>query len=119
MAHAPVRVSHELEAWLASEGDHTLGGLTALFEEKSFALAFVLLLGVPALPLPTGGVTHVFEVVAVLLAVQLVAGRERVWLPQRWRRLELAGPRQERFLHGLLRFIRFLERFSRPRATFL
>ena len=49
--------------------------LVELFEEKSFAIVFVLLLGVPALPLPTGGATHVFEVIAVLLAAQLIAGR--------------------------------------------
>ena len=36
----------------------------------------MILLGVPALPLPTGGVTHVFEVITVLLAAQLVVGRD-------------------------------------------
>jgi hypothetical protein len=51
------------------------------FQEKSFAVLFVLLLGVPALPLPTGGATHVFEVIAVLLALQLTAGRNEIWLP--------------------------------------
>ena len=54
----------------------------------------------PALPLPTGGATHVFEVIAVLLALQLIAGREHIWLPERWRRLELAGPRQQRFVRA-------------------
>src|SRR4051812_127752 len=89
----PPKVSDELEGWLNGDGRKTVGGLIELFEEKSFALLFVLLLGVPALPLPTGGVTHVFEVLAVLLAVQLVVGRDEIWLPQRWRELELAGPR--------------------------
>jgi hypothetical protein len=112
-------VSRELERWLESDGDKTLGNLVELFEEKSFAILFVLLLGVPALPLPTGGATHVFEIIAVLLALQLIAGREHIWLPDRWRRLELAGPRQRRFIAGLMKFIRFLERFSRPRLTFL
>src|SRR3954471_9837582 len=115
----PPKVSDELERWLAGEGDKTLGGLIELFEEKAFALLFVLLLGVPALPLPTGGATHVFELIAVLLALELIAGREAVWLPQRWNRIELAGPRREKFLNGLLRFIRGLERFSKPRARFL
>ena len=112
-------VSRELERWLESDGEKTLGNLVELFEEKSFAILFVLLLGVPALPLPTGGATHVFEIIAVLLALQLIAGREHIWLPERWRRLELAGPRQRRFIAGLMKFIRFLERFSRPRLTFL
>jgi hypothetical protein len=112
-------VSTELERWLQSDGDKTLGSLVELFEEKSFALLFVLLLGVPALPLPTGGATHVFEIIAVLLALQLIAGREHIWLPERWRGLELAGPRQQRFIAGLMKMIRRLERFSRPRLRVL
>ena len=112
-------VSDELERWLQSEGEKTLGSLVELFEEKSFAIVFVLLLGVPALPLPTGGATHVFEIIAVLLAGQLIAGRTRIWLPQRWHALELAGPRQQRFIAGLMRMIRRLERFSRPRLRLL
>src|SRR3954453_1763279 len=123
MARSPTpeahSVSRELERWLESDGRKTLGGLIELFEEKALALLFVLLLGVPALPLPTGGATHVFEVIAVLLALQLIAGREHIWLPQRWRRLEMAGKNRERFLSGLMRMIRRLERFSKPRFTFL
>jgi hypothetical protein len=115
----PLSVSHELERWLQSDGDKTLGSLVALFEQKSFAILFVLLLGVPALPLPTGGATHVFEIIAVLLAAQLIAGRTEIWLPQRWRGLELAGARQQRFIAALMRMIRRLERVSRPRLRFL
>jgi hypothetical protein len=115
----PAKVSDELERWLRGDGKKTLGSLIGLFEEKSFALLFVLLLGVPALPIPTGGATHVFEVIAVLLAVQLIAGRDTIWLPERWRGRELAGERQQRFIAGLMRMIRRLERFSRPRLRFL
>ena len=113
------RVSDDLERWLEREGEKTLGSLIELFEEKSFALLFVLLMGVPALPLPTGGATHVFEIIAVLLALQLIVGREQIWLPQRWRERELAGERQQRFIARLLRMIRRLERFSKPRFRFL
>src|SRR6476661_4331973 len=115
----PPKVSDELERWLAGDGDKTLGGLIELFEEKAFALIFVLLLGVPALPIPTGGATHVFEIVAVLVAGQLVFGRDGIWIPRRWRGLQLAGPKQRRFLGALLKVIRVLERVSRPRLRFL
>jgi hypothetical protein len=115
----PEKVSDELERWLSGDGPKTLDSLIDLFGEKSFALLFVLLLGVPALPLPTGGATHVFEAIAILLAAQLVAGSERIWLPRRWRALELAGKRQQRFLQGLMKMIRRLERFSKPRLRFL
>jgi hypothetical protein len=112
-------VSEQLAAWLAGDGEKTVASLIELFQEKSFAILFVVLLGVPALPLPTGGATHVFEIIAVLLAAQLIAGREAIWLPKRWRNLELAGDRQQRFLAGLMRLIRRLERISRPRLRFL
>lgn len=50
---------------------------------------------------------------------------ESVWwtawgrLPRRWRALELAGPRQQRFIAGPMRLIRRLGRHSRPRLRFL
>ena len=112
-------VSQALQGWLDHDGEKTLGSVVDLFEEKSFALLFVLLLGVPALPLPTGGATHVFEIVALLLALQLITGRDEIWLPQRWRNLDLAGAGQQRFINRLMRVIRWLERFSRPRLRFL
>jgi hypothetical protein len=112
-------LSDQLEGWLTGDGDRTLGGLINLFEEKAFALAFVLLMGVPALPIPTGGATHVFEIIAVLLAGQLIAGRDEVWLPQRWRRIAMTGKSREKFLRTLTRSIRRLERISKPRFKFL
>ena len=113
------RLSDELERWLTGDGEKTLGSLVDAFGDKSFAILFVLLLGVPALPLPTGGATHVFEVIAALIALQLIAGRHKIWLPQRWRALELAGERQQRFIASLMKLIRRLERRSRPRLAFL
>jgi len=115
----PERVSEQLDRWLRTRGDKTLGSLIDLFEEKSFALLFVLLLGVSALPLPTGGATHVFAIIAMLLALELIAGRDQIWLPERWRKLELAGAKRQRFLTALMKMIRRLERLSRPRLRFL
>ena len=111
------RLSDEIEAWLKSPGHKRLGDLVEVFGKRSFAIAFVLLLALPALPLPTGGVTHVFEVIAVLLALQLMVGRDEIWLPRRLCERELGG--DAKFLNGLIRVIRRVERFSRPRLTFL
>ena len=111
------RLSDELRAWIERDEQPTLGGLVDVFGHRAFAIVFVMLLGVPALPLPTGGATHLFEIVAVLLAAQLVFGRDEIWLPERWRRLTLAT--EGRFVRGLLGVIRRLERVSRPRATFV
>jgi hypothetical protein len=117
---AQEKVSNQIERWLASDGDKTLGALIDVFQEKSFALIFTLLLGAPALPLPTGGATHVFEIIAMLVALQLVAGRDRIWLPERWRKVDLGtGGGRTRFIKGLMKAIRWIERFSRPRLRFL
>jgi hypothetical protein len=111
--------SEQLDGWLSGDGEKTLGGLIATFEEKSFALLFIILMGVPALPLPTGGVTHVFEIITMLLALQLIAGRDRIWLPERWQGLALAGGSREKFITKLMSVIRWLERRSKRRLGFL
>jgi hypothetical protein len=112
-------LSDELGAWLGGP-DTTLGGLVDLFGERSFALLFVVLMALPALPLPTGGATHVFEIVVALVALQLIAGRRAVWIPERWRGLLIAGKNGDaKFVQTLVKIIRRLERFSRPRFAFL
>jgi hypothetical protein len=89
------------------------------FDEKSFAIVFTVLLSVPALPLPAGGVTHVFEAIAMLVALQLVIGRRSIWLPERWKRIDLRGGTGERFTAALVRRVRWFERFSHPRWAIL
>ena len=82
-AHSePLALSDQLEGWLTGDGDKTLGSLVHAFGDKSFAILLVVLLAVPALPLPTGGVTHVFVLIAALIALEMIAGRNEVWLPR-------------------------------------
>jgi hypothetical protein len=112
-------LSDRLERWLSGQGTKTIGSLIDVFEEKSFAVLFVLLLSVPALPLPTGGVTHVFEVIATLLALELIVGRRKVWLPERWRAREISPAMRQRFSEKLLPRIRWIEGHSHARLGFL
>jgi hypothetical protein len=111
-------LSEQLERWLRSDHRKTIGGLVELFQEKSFAVLFVVLLAIPALPLPTGGVTHVFEVIAMLLALELIIGRREVWLPDRWLRRELPEGIEKQGA-VLIRRIRWIERHSMARLGVL
>ena len=113
------RLSDRLERFLGGDEPKTIGSLVDVFEEKSFAVLFVLLLAIPALPLPTGGVTHAFEVIAMLLALELIAGRRKVWLPERWRQREIGADTRRRFSEKLLPRIRWIERHSHARLAFL
>jgi hypothetical protein len=107
--------SEELESWLRSPGKKTLGELLDVFDEKSFAMALLVLMITPALPLPTGGVTHVFELITMLIALQMVIGRQSIWLPKRLRRRELGPATTEKAIPFIARRVRWFERFARPR----
>ena len=111
--------STELESWLRSDQPKTLGALEKVFAEKSFAVAILLLMFLPALPIPTGGVTHVFEAITLLLAFEMILGRRSIWLPERWRKRELGKTITGKAIPFIIRRVRWFERFSRPRAAWL
>jgi hypothetical protein len=112
----PPRATELIRAWRESDREKTLGGLIDAIDSKGFALLLVILLGPSALPIPTGGLTHVFEVAAALLALQLIAGRREVWLPERIRRIELGGEKSAKAVDAIERYIGKLERITRPRG---
>ena len=109
--------SDQLERWLGSADGKTLGRLGDVFAEKSFAVSILFLMFLPALPLPTGGITHVFEAITVLLAAQMVLGARTIWLPARWRDRELGEATTTKAMPFMVRRIRWFERFARPRGT--
>jgi hypothetical protein len=109
--------SDELERWLRSDGEKTLGSMGTVFAERSFAAMILLLMILPATPLPTGGVTHVFEVITVLLGLQMVIGRRTIWLPARFARRSLGATTTDKAIPFIVKVVRKVERFSRPRGV--
>jgi len=110
------QLSDQLEALLQTE-HVTIGSLTDLLDERSFAVVLMVLMLPSALPIPTGGVTHVLEVFAALIALQMVVGRHELWIPRRLARKELGATFTGKAAPKLLRFIRWFERHSRPRLA--
>lgn len=111
------KFSDDLEGWLRGDQPKTLGGLTDAFAEKSFAVTILLLMFVPALPLPTGGLTHVFEGITIVLAAEMVIGLREIWLPERWQGRELGPTVTGKAIPFMIRWIRRVERYSRPRGA--
>lgn len=107
--------SDELEAWLSSDDTKTLGSLHHVFGEKSFAVAFLILLFIPALPVPTGGLSHVTEAIAIVLAAQMAVGRRALWIPKGLKHRSIGKTTQEKALPFMMRRIRWLENYSKPR----
>lgn len=109
--------SKKLSDWLSSKQPKTIGSMLDVFDEKSFAFIFLVLMIFPAAPLPTGGLVHVFEVVVILVALQLIIGRRELWLPKKLTTLELDRTTRTKVLPFLLRRVIFFERFARPRLN--
>jgi hypothetical protein len=106
--------SNNLESWFKSDKPKTLAYLTDIFAEKSFALAFLLLMALPASPIPTGGASHILEIITMLLAIELVINRHTLWLPRHWVNLTINKMMLTKTVPSLVKLIRWIERFSKP-----
>lgn len=109
--------SKQLDTWLVSPGHNTVHSLSEVFGEKTFAITFLLLMAIPALPIPTGGVTHVFEVIVMLLSLQLIIAKKELWLPEKWRNKKLGSSMEEKAIPKLIKIITKLEKISKPRMS--
>jgi len=107
--------SEELEKWHKSSQPKTLAGLSDVFAERSFAIIILLLMSIPALPLPTGGITHIFELITALLTLEMIAGRKTIWLPAKWKKRELGETLKGKAIPFIVRRVRWFEKYSRPR----
>ena len=106
--------SSRFETWLESK-DKTVESLNTTFAQKSFAMALLLLLLPSALPLPTGGLTSVLEIIAMLLSIELMFGRSTIWLPNRWKNVTLNFDSNSKGVVLFLRILKRIERYSSPR----
>lgn len=112
--------SKELEDWLKSSKQKTLDSLEDVFGEKGFALAFMLLMFIPALPIPTGGITHFFlQPVTMILALEMIAGQRTIWLPKKVKTRQIGSLLEGRALPFIVKRVRWLEKWSRPRLSSL
>jgi hypothetical protein len=109
------KFSDALEQWLEADAPKSLGALGEVFAEKSFAVAIVVLMLASATPIPTGGIALVFQIMAAVLAAQMVLGRQTIWLPKRWRQRELGVMITGKAIPFIVRRVRWLEKHSRPR----
>ena len=99
--------SEQLERWLKSDDPKTVGKLGEVFGEKSFAVTVLLLMFVPAIPAPTGGITHVFELITVIIGAEMLMGARTIWLPGRWRDRELGETVTTKAIPFIARTIRW------------
>lgn len=87
--------------------------------ERTFGFLFVLLAFPSALPIPAPGYSVPFGIVIFLLAIQLVIGRDRPWLPERIKTQSIPLKQVQGVLEAGLPWLRRIESISRPRLPYI
>jgi hypothetical protein len=116
------RLSDELTQFFfddAREAKVTLADILNLAGERTFGFLFVLLALPSALPIPAPGYSVPFGIVMFVLAVQLVWGRRRPWLPQRWQRQGFDTAQVRKVVKAGLPWLKRIEVLSRPRLSYV
>lgn len=105
----------------AAEGDSIpVSKVVEKLGQKSFAslmLIFALIAVSPASAIP--GLTATVAAIVFILMVQMILGRDSVWLPDVILRRELSTERLCKGIGWLRRPVRFVERFLKERLTWL
>lgn len=102
-----------------NDGTVTVGEVVDRVRERSFGLLLVLV-GLPAMiPIFPPGASAVIGTIYILLGLQMIVARKRVWLPKRIRNYRMS-PKMVAGLQnkGAWLFSR-IERFTRPRLDFV
>ncbi|MEM7064784.1 MAG: exopolysaccharide biosynthesis protein [Cyanobacteria bacterium P01_B01_bin.77] len=100
-------------------GDVTLNELLTLSGERTFGFLFVILSLPSALPIPAPGYSIPFGIVMLLLAVQLIIGRKKPWLPQGWMAKGFERTKVAGFINKGLPWLQKIEAVSRPRLSII
>ena len=107
--------SKRLEDWLNNKQKKTIADLLTISSEKSFAICILVLMIIPSLPLPTGGITHIFEIISILIGLELILGRKTIWLPKRWLNIDVTELGKNKIIISSLRRLKWIEKHSKRR----
>ncbi|MDB5591370.1 exopolysaccharide biosynthesis protein [Enterovirga sp.] len=113
------RISAVLSSLAGHAGDRlTVADIVAVLRDRAFAILIVLL-GLPnCLPMPPP-IPLVCGLLLLLVAVQIAAGQESPWLPQRLLRQSVPQEAVTRAVLRAMPVLKRLELLSRPRFAFL
>jgi hypothetical protein len=117
--HALSDVLDQLESSI--NGEHiVIEEVIEKLGHRSFAslmLVFSLICTSPASAIP--GITAMVAVIVFILIVQMIAGRNSVWLPDFITHRQMSSAKLRKGIGWLRKPVRFVERFLKVRLTFL
>ena len=97
----------------------TLENVLDLAGERIFGFLFVILSLPSALPLPAPVISIPFGIIMIVLAVQLIIGRQEPWLPEKFAKRPIKLETAQKFVKAGIPFLQKIEAVSRPRLPFV
>lgn len=96
-----------------------LGTLTQGVGKQSFGLTLLLLALPSALPVPAPGYSTPFGIAILLISLQMLLGRQALWLPRRMAQIKLPSKLATKLAKAAQKFLSFSERWIRPRQMWI
>lgn len=117
--HQPL--GNALEELLDSEDERgpSLSEITGAVGEKGFGLVLMVLSLPSALPVPAPGYSTPFGIVIGLIALQMILGRQTLWIPEKLKGVRIKPSLAKRMLGTAAKFLKKIERFIRPRQRWI
>ncbi len=97
----------------------TLSDILTLTGERVFGVLLVILSLPSALPVPAPGYSVPFGIAMFCLAIQLVLGRDRPWLPNKLLQGSMKLETVQKFLKMGLPWVERIENITKPRIAYL
>ncbi len=119
LKHQPL--GDALERLLHSEDARgpSIGETTQAVGEKGFGLILMVLSLPSALPVPAPGYSTPFGIVIGLIALQMILGRQTLWIPARLQRIRIKPSLAKSMLGTATRALKKIERWIRPRQRWI
>lgn len=93
--------------------------ITGAVGEKGFGLVLMVLSLPSALPVPAPGYSTPFGIVIALIALQMLIGRQNLWVPDKLGELRIKPKLAGIMLGAAAKFLSKIERFIRPRQKWI
>ncbi len=116
------KLSQELNRYFFEEErteEVTLANIFALAGERIFGFLFVILSLPSALPIPAPGYSIPFGILMLLLAMQMIFGAKRPWLPRRMLTGSIKLTKAQSVVKAGIPWLQKIEAVTHPRLSYI
>ena len=116
------KLSTELQRYFFEEKQPEqikLSDILSLAGERIFGFLFIILALPSALPIPAPGYSIPFGIVMFFLAVQLIIGRQRPWLPDKIINKSIKLSQAQGFVKAGMPWLKRIEALTHPRIAYV